>query len=65
MPPPSFCCLFVVFLVIPACFLGSGLAGEYELQNRYGERNHSHADDRPGGNDGGPRFLRAGSGFLR
>ena len=29
------------------------LAGEYELQNRYGERDHSHADGRPCGNDGG------------
>ena len=29
------------------------LAGEHELQDWHGERDHSHADDRPGGNDGG------------
>ena len=45
----SFCCL----LGDPGVLSWLCLAGEYELQNRYGERNHSHADDRPGGNDGG------------
>lgn len=29
------------------------LAGEDELQDRHGERYHSYADGRPGGNDGG------------
>lgn len=37
---------------VPVCVRSSS-AGKYELQNRYGERNHSHADNRPGGNDGG------------
>ena len=44
MPRPPF--------AVPACVRSSS-AGEYELQDWHGERNHSHADDRPGGNDGG------------
>ena len=44
MPRPPF--------AVPACVRSSS-AGEYELQDWHGERNHSHADDRPGGNHGG------------
>ena len=51
--PPSFSCLFCCLLGGLSVLSWLCLAGEYELQNRYGERDHSHADDRPGGNDGG------------
>ena len=39
------------------------LAGEHELQDRHGERYHSHADDRPGGNHGGGGAFMPVVGF--
>ena len=54
MPRPPCCTL--MFLALVSWRLH--LAGEDELQDRHGERNHSHADDCPGSNN------RSGSALM-